>query len=208
MANLWSSPRLIYRAVEDDDDPFILSIKQNPEAYLNQMPFLPVPPGTKSAKKTREWYETQLLSAIVCLPPPSPDSTKPSSEPPSKPTPIGFIFLFASDPRETHHRRSEVGLGIAKPYQGQGYGSEAITWVLDFGFRRAGLHRIGISAFAWNTGAVRLYERLGFVVESRQREMYWHDGRFWDCVGLAMLEGEWRERYGGVGGGVVEESGK
>ena len=190
MADLWTSQRLRYRAIEDDDEAFISTLSADAEAYLQQMPFLPIPAGTKSAKKSREWYEEQMMSAIICLPP-STSSTDPSS----KPEPVGVIFLFAQQPRQAHHRNSEIGLGISRAYQGQGYGSEAIKWALDFGFRRAGLHRIGISAFEYNSRAIRLYERLGFVHDSKQRDKYWHDGRFWDEVGLSMLEDEWRERY-------------
>jgi RimJ/RimL family protein N-acetyltransferase len=77
-------------------------------------------------------------------------------------------------------------------YQGKGYGSEAISWALDYAFRRAGLHRVKIAAFEYNAGAVRLYERLGFTPEGRERESCWHEGRFWDLVEFGMLEGEWR----------------
>jgi RimJ/RimL family protein N-acetyltransferase len=64
---------------------------------------------------------------------------------------------------------------------------------MDYAFRRAGFHRLRIRAFEWNTGAIRLYEKLGFVHEGRERESYWHEGRWWDGVGMSMLEGEWRE---------------
>lgn len=39
-----------------------------------------------------------------------------------------------------------------------------------------------------------LYERLGFVVESRTRDFYWYNGGWHDGVGLSMLEHEWRAR--------------
>ncbi len=83
-----------------------------------------------------------------------------------------------------------------KPYQGQGYGSEAIKWALRFGFRHCNLHRIEIGGFGYNTGALRLYEKLGFKMEGRKRDFFWHDGAYWDLVGLSMLEEEWRELYG------------
>ena len=208
MANLWKSDRLIYRAIEDDDEPFISSLSADPEAYLQQMPFLPAPAGKKKVKSSREWYEEQMVCVVICLPPaaesasdklaPPIDSNTPAKDDsPPKPTPVGIIFLFALPARESHHRRSEIGIGIAKAHQSKGYGGEAIKWILDFGFRRAALHRIALSAFSFNTRAIALYERLGFVEDCRMRDMYWHDGKFHDCVGLSMLEGEWRERYGG-----------
>ena len=106
-------------------------------------------------------------------------------------TPIGEIHLNGSSPRTVHHRRSELGIDILPAYQGQGYGSEAIRWALEWGFKRTGLHKIRILAFEWNEGAWKLYRRLGFVEEGRHREAMWHEGRFWDCIELSMLDREW-----------------
>lgn len=54
------------------------------------------------------------------------------------------------------------------------------------------MHKVRIRAFGWNEGAVRLYARLGFVEEGREREALWHEGRWWDGVEMGMVEGEWR----------------
>jgi len=84
-----------------------------------------------------------------------------------------------------------VCIDILPRYQGRGYGEEAIRWLLDYAFRRVGLHSVRMRAFGWNVGAIRLYERLGFVVEGREREAVWFEGRWWDSVTLGMLEDEW-----------------
>lgn len=55
---------------------------------------------------------------------------------------------------------------------------------------------------SWNEGAVRLYERLGFVHEGRRRDFFWHDGKYHDSVEMSMLEQEWREMYDGKKGRV------
>lgn len=39
---------------------------------------------------------------------------------------------------------------------------------------------------------MRLYQKLGFVLEGREREAVWHEGRFWDGIEYSMLEGEWK----------------
>jgi RimJ/RimL family protein N-acetyltransferase len=107
-------------------------------------------------------------------------------------TAIGEIHLSKLAPNAVHHRSTEIGIDILPGFQGKGYGREAIEWALDYAFRRAGLHRVRIRAFEWNTGALRLYEKVGFKIEGREREALWHEGRFWDGVELGMLEGEWR----------------
>ncbi|KAF1931112.1 acyl-CoA N-acyltransferase [Didymella exigua CBS 183.55] len=105
---------------------------------------------------------------------------------------IGEIHLSKLPANAIHHRSTEIGIDILPWFQGKGYGREAIEWALYYAFRRAGLHRVKITAFEWNTGALRFYEKVGFKVEGREREALWHEGRFWDQVVLGMLEGEWR----------------
>ena len=83
-----------------------------------------------------------------------------------------------------------------RAHQKKGYGSEAINWALDWGFKQAGLHRIGIDAFSYNHGATQLYERLGFVFEGRKRELLWFNGGWHDWISYSMLVDEWRELRG------------
>ncbi|KAK5173882.1 uncharacterized protein LTR77_002563 [Saxophila tyrrhenica] len=190
MTHPWRSDRLIYRAVEVEDEPFLSSLSNDGESFMNAAPFIPTPHGKESAKNYREWITSQLMSAVVCLPPPVTDpTTLAADDKTNKPIPIGVVNLMKDDPRFVHIRRSEIGITIARGYQGKG-------WVLNFGFRHCNLHRVAISAFEYNEGAIRLYERLGFQVEGRKRDFLWHDGRYWEMVEMAMLEDEWRELYG------------
>ena len=110
--------------------------------------------------------------------------------------PIGAMDLCAhpSGERYVHHRNADIGIDIAPKYQNKGYGKEALEWILEWGFRHAGLHRVGIRVLGWNEGALRLYQRIGFVMESREREKFWSDGKWWDDFGLGMLEDEWRAK--------------
>lgn len=90
----------------------------------------------------------------------------------------------------------DLGINVLKEYQGKGYGTEAIKWAMNWSFRRANMHRVGIGAFGWNTKAIRLYEKLGFVHEARRRDFLWHDGEYHDIIEMAILEDEWRDLYG------------
>ena len=193
MTGPWRSERLLYRAVEPEDEAFLSTVSTDPEAFMNSAPYLPVPRSKKSSTQFREFLEGCLLSAIICLPPPA-ESAGTNDDTTAKSIPIGVIHLAAINPGLIHHRRSGIGINIVRPYQGRGFGSEAINWVLCWGFHYAQLHRIEIDALEYNQGAVRLYERLGFVPEGRRRDFLWYQGRYWDLVMFGMLEGEWRER--------------
>lgn len=200
--NIWRSERLIFRPVEDFDDAFLSSLHQDTSDNFQQATrYLPVPQGSASAAHRRERLQKALLGCIICLPAPlntdaASDATAISNVP-NQPIPIGTIALSAADSAaHAHHRNTTIGgLGIVTQYQGKGYGSEAILWVLEFAFRHANMHRVEIAAFEFNP-AWKLYERLGFVHEGRKRGLAWYDGKYCDSVEMSMLEDEWRKRYG------------
>lgn len=182
------SPRLTYRAVEDtpEDELFINKIQSDAEAQSAAQFNLLVPENRTSSNKFRDHLRDKaLLGVIICLAPVNPSDT---------PQPIGAMSLRApASAASAHHRNSYIGIDVLRPFQGKGYGSEAIEWVLGYGFQFAGLHRIGIEAFSYNPGALRLYERLGFVPEGRRREEVWFNGAWHDIITFGMLEHEWRE---------------
>ena len=59
--------------------------------------------------------------------------------------------------------RAEIGIAImAAEYRGQGYGTEALTHVVDYAFNDLSLTRLGLTVFPSNQRAIRAYERVGF----------------------------------------------
>ncbi|KAI8963490.1 acyl-CoA N-acyltransferase [Daldinia sp. FL1419] len=189
------SNRLIYRAVnhQSPDIEFIHSIQRDAEAQSGSSYALLKPESLKASSEFMNHIDECLLGALICVPP-----TNENEE--SKP--IGLICLKAIRPSHAHHRNSDISIDIIKEHRGQGYGGEAIGWALCYGFQMAGLHRISIGTFSFNTGAMRLYERLGFKNEGRHREAVWFNGGWHDHVLYGMLEDEWRaltrRRSGGV----------
>jgi RimJ/RimL family protein N-acetyltransferase len=70
-------------------------------------------------------------------------------------------------------------------------GTEATELMVGHAFEVLGLHRVGLSVFAFNVRAIRAYERVGFHAEGRLREAIWRDGRFWDEIQMGLLTDEW-----------------
>ena len=64
--------------------------------------------------------------------------------------------------------------------------------MLAHAFDTLGLHRVGLTVFAFNERAIRSYRKVGFLVEGHAREAIWRDGRYWDEVAMSILEPEWR----------------
>lgn len=79
---------------------------------------------------------------------------------------------------------------------GRGYGTEATELMLGHAFGRLGLHRVGLSVFAFNDRAIRAYQKAGFVVEGRLRQAIARDGRWWDELQMGALREEWLARGG------------
>lgn len=180
-----SSVRLLYRAVESPDhDDLFVKMQCEPISFQNSNARLLRPQSRKHAAAFQKYVaEETLLGVVICLPP---------TEPQTRAIPIGTIFLKSVMPEILPHRCAEIGVEIAKDYQGQGYGSEAIHWCLQWAFDTAGLHRVALRTFEWNYGARRLYERLGFKHEGTSREILFKDGKWWDDFQYGMLEQEWR----------------
>ena len=80
-------------------------------------------------------------------------------EPGSAKRPIGVIW-FAE--HENPPTAFIYDFSVDAAYRGRGYGSQALR-AIEAEVRALGLKRIGQHVFGQNTGARRLYERLGFI---------------------------------------------
>lgn len=203
--SLWRTPNLTFRALEPSDDTFLhTQIDSHGDHFAISNPEIPRPQTLAETSATREAMQKGLVAVMICIPPSKSslshsseeeeenDEKKKNSSEEKDATPIGYIVL-SSNPKFRHHRFATIGLHILEEYQGKGYGREAICWILEFAFQNLGLHKVNIECFEHNPGALRLYERLGFVKEGFGREQWFFQGRFWGDVRLGMLENEWRE---------------
>lgn len=183
MAGTFRSARLVYRAIEpSEDEAFIASIIQNPAAFINANAVLAKPQSKKDVHRYIQYLEDAALGVVMCLP----------SIADSRLTPVGAIALKAMTPSMAYHRSVELGIDVLEAYQGQGYGSEAIRWIMHWAFEVAGVHRVSVRYVGWNQAAGRLYERLGFKVEGVAREELWYQGKWWDGYSMGMLDCEWK----------------
>lgn len=205
MARVHQSSRLLYRAIESDDAAFLHSVQADVEAFAGSDVGLLVPETKANSASWQDGLMNQrLLAVIICLPASatvastaSTASTNPTTPAVSTgqtseavpPTPIGVISL--TKPQGSHHRHTFIAIDIIAGYRGKGYGGEAIRWAVAWAFRHAGMHRVGIEAFGSNEGANRLYEKLGFTLEGRKRQLYWRDGGWDDLISYSILEDEW-----------------
>lgn len=106
---------------------------------------------------------------------------------------IGFVDLSGATP----HGDTFVGIGIGeREYWGKGYGTEAMKLVLRFAFAELGLRRVSLNVFDYNPRGVKCYEKAGFRLEGRAREMLLRDGERRDVLYMGVLREDWLKQFG------------
>jgi RimJ/RimL family protein N-acetyltransferase len=83
-------------------------------------------------------------------------------------------------------------LGIGDPGERRkGYGTEVLNLLLRYAFSELNLFRLSAVIPEYNAGALRLFEKAGFLQEVRRRQALNRDGRFWDLIHVGLLRDEW-----------------
>lgn len=92
----------------------------------------------------------------------------------------------------TNNAYVRLGIGEAQSRR-KGYGSQALSLLLSYAFCELKLYRVTAVIPAYNTGALRLFGKFGFVEETRRKEALYRDGEFWDVIGFGLLKTEWQD---------------
>lgn len=102
---------------------------------------------------------------------------------------IGLVTLVTHE-----HQQGEIGFALNVTYQRQGFATEAVCAVLDYGFTTLGMHRIFSRTGRHNISSWMLLERVGMrreglLLHDHMEENCWHDSFIY-----AILDSEWAER--------------
>jgi RimJ/RimL family protein N-acetyltransferase len=91
-----------------------------------------------------------------------------------------------------------LGIGAAEDRR-KGYGSQALSMLSRYAFGELNLYRVTAVIPAYNEGAIRLFQKFGFMEEIRRRKALNRDGQFWDLLSFGLLNSEWRGQAQGGG---------
>jgi RimJ/RimL family protein N-acetyltransferase len=86
---------------------------------------------------------------------------------------------------------ADMGYELDPKHWQRGYATEAAHVMVDFGFRRFGVHRVWAGCLAANTASAHVLEKLGMKLEGRFRENRFFKDRWWDSLYYAILDREW-----------------
>ena len=102
---------------------------------------------------------------------------------------VGSAYLRDIDAR---HRKAEFGIYIGEENAlGKGVGTMAARLILEYAFDVLELNKVFLRVFAENTGAIRSYERAGFVREGCFLQDVIIDDEPRDMVFMAVLRREY-----------------
>jgi len=88
-------------------------------------------------------------------------------------------------------RQAEIGITLARAYQGRGYAGEVIERLLAYLFDELKLHRVRAGVDPLNTPSWKVLERQGFRREAHFVENLWLRGSWVSEYWYAMLGREW-----------------
>ena len=110
---------------------------------------------------------------------------------------IGHVGLREID---AGNQKAHLAIGIENPaYWDRGYGAEAIRLILRCAFETLTLHRVQLRVAAYNTRAIRCYEKCGFRHEGVERDSFFVDGTWHDDLLMSILREDWDELDGTAG---------
>ena len=90
---------------------------------------------------------------------------------------------------------SEVGIFIGdKNYWNKGYGTEALTLLLDYGFKALNLHNIMLKVYSFNERAIKSYKKAGFKLMGKRREALKRGNETFDILYMDLLYKEFYKR--------------
>ena len=106
---------------------------------------------------------------------------------------IGTVGLEKYD---SINRTATLGIFIGeKEYRSQGYGTEAIKLVLDYGFNYLNLNNINLDLMSFNDRALKCYQKCGFKEYGRRRKCKFINGKYYDLIEMDILAEEFKESY-------------
>ncbi len=170
---LLHTQRLVLRELDlpDASEIFFLRSDEQVMHYICREKMASVVEAEEWIKRHQEAIaHNESVSWAICLP--------------SDPTLIGHIAYWRV---VKEHYRAELGYFLHPDHWNKGIISEALTAVLDFGFRQLQLHTVEANIHPENKVSKRLLLKQGFVQEGYLKQSYFFRGEFSDTALFSLL---------------------
>ena len=166
--------RLVLRRIDNNDVNEVFALRSNPET----MQFIPRPlvknndEALSHIKMINEKIDAnEGINWVIC--------TK------NNPKFMGLLGLFKIYPENF---RSEIGYMLLPEHNNQGYITEAIQEVINYGFDVMNLHSIEAIIDPENGASEKVLLKNGFKNEAHFVENMFAEGKFWDALVYSLLQ--------------------
>ena len=161
------------RPVEEFDLEQMVELRADPSVWMNLGNIEMI-----SLRAQKEWFEHMLSNTrahyyILCT------------------AEINFIGIVRTDEIDYINGSIRVGGDILPKYQRQGYGRRMLELLKKCCFDYLNMNRIWLLVLETNHTAIRLYRKVGFIEEGRQRQGIYRDDRYIDYIMMSMLKSEY-----------------
>lgn len=104
---------------------------------------------------------------------------------------VGVANLFGVD--ERNGTFGPIGILINPRDRGKGYALATYRMLGRYLFNERRLHKWNSAYIEGNAASAALHEKTGFEIEGLQRDMHFHEGRYWNVVVCGMTEARFFE---------------
>lgn len=172
------TPRLILRDFVESDWQEVHKYASNPEVVC----YLPFGPNTE--EDTKNYLQTEMKAhrkrhrqhfALAV-------TSRADKQV------MGACRITVTNPDKNE---ASIGFCLAKEFWGQGYATEAVRKLLEFGFQKLNLHRIFAVCDSHNHLSMRVLIKTGMRQEGYLREYEWIKGEWRDMILFAIVDREW-----------------
>jgi len=176
--------------IDHEKDPEVMAHWSNDPEYLRMLgPEPAMPLSSAQMKKRLEKIEKQVEDdknlyyfTVRLL----------SEEPAENDRLLGFARIYWI---EWNSGSGNVQLGIGEAQdRRKGYGSEVLHLLEYFAFAELNLYAMRAVIAEYNSPALGLFEKAGFIEEARQRQALQRYGKRWDLLHVGILRPEWEAR--------------
>ncbi len=105
-----------------------------------------------------------------------------------------FVGMVRTDQWDKINRSIRVGIDIVSSQRRKGFASEAYRVFLRYLFESLDMNRVWLEVLDYNSIALHLYQKLGFVKEGIMRQAVFRRGKYNDYVIMSLLKTEYEKK--------------
>ena len=90
------------------------------------------------------------------------------------------------------NKKAEIGYWIGKAFWHKGYGSAAVSMMIEYAFEKLKLNKVTCITFAFNENSVKILEKFGFLREGLLRDDVFHKDNFEDNLLFGLLKKDYK----------------